>query len=189
MKQLLICSCLLLVIACTTDSYETGEGRYSQTTADFAELRSNGQKQGISFLTDEGVNYIIENAVKAYAEGADRDTVLALWDLSFFENGKDGYLFTESGVYYPRFLDTPKFIDYSNILSSEIRKKGKKDCESILTLCLSDGSEEDWVSQFLNKTPLKAFFDALTEDIRIRRNGSGKISLYDSIQNRKITYE
>lgn len=65
MKQLLICSCLLLVIACTTDSYETGEGRYSQTTADFSELRSNGQKQGISFLTDEGVNYIIENAVKA----------------------------------------------------------------------------------------------------------------------------
>ena len=53
MKQLLICSCLLLVIACTTDSYETGEGRYSQTTADFAELRSNGQKQGISFLTDD----------------------------------------------------------------------------------------------------------------------------------------
>jgi hypothetical protein len=148
---------------------------------------SNGGKFYI--VTGEIPPKKIENAVKAYAEGADRDTVLALWDLSFFENGKDGFLFTESGVYYPRFLDTPKYIDYSDILSSEIRKKGKKDCESILTLCLSDGSEEDWVSQFLNKTPLKAFFDALTEDIRIRRNGSGKISLYDSIQNRKITYE
>lgn len=56
---------MLLAMACTTDSYNTGEGTYSQTTADFAELRSNGQKQGVSFLTDEGVNYIIENAVKA----------------------------------------------------------------------------------------------------------------------------
>ena len=158
-----------------------------QLLEDYVPMISNGGNFYI--VTGEIPARKIENAVKAYAEGADRDTILALWDLSFFENGKDGFLFTESGVYYPRFLDTPKYIDYSDILSSEIRKKGKKDCESILTLCLSDGSEEDWVSQFLNKTPLKAFFDALTEDIRIRRNGSGKISLYDSIRNRKITYE
>ena len=40
----------LLFAACTTDSYETGEGTYSRMVADFAELKSNDQKQGVSFV-------------------------------------------------------------------------------------------------------------------------------------------
>ena len=48
-------------------------------------------------------------AVKTDTEGAD----------------KEGYLFTASGVYYPRFPDSPKDIDSSCILSAELRDKGK----------------------------------------------------------------
>ena len=57
--------CLSLLTACTTDSYETGEGIYSHTIADFAELRANSQKRGVSFMNDEGVNYVLEKAIVA----------------------------------------------------------------------------------------------------------------------------
>ncbi len=56
---------LPLLIACETDNYEKGDGAYSGMIADFAELYANGQKQGVSFITDEGVNYVLEKAVTA----------------------------------------------------------------------------------------------------------------------------
>ena len=47
-----------LLFSCETDSYEKGEGQYSQMQGDFAELTVNSQKQGVSFLTDEGEKFI-----------------------------------------------------------------------------------------------------------------------------------
>ena len=44
----------LLLAACETDSYEKGEGEYSLMQADFADMTVDSQRQGISFLTDEG---------------------------------------------------------------------------------------------------------------------------------------
>ncbi len=47
----------LLFASCETDSYDKGEGKYSQMQGDFAELTINNQKQVVSFLTDEGEQY------------------------------------------------------------------------------------------------------------------------------------
>ncbi len=55
----------ILLSSCTTDSYETGEGSYSKMKGVFAELLVNGQKQGVSFVTDEGDNYILNHSVSA----------------------------------------------------------------------------------------------------------------------------
>ena len=51
--------------SCTKESYEQGDGQYSQLTADFAELTVNSRKQGVSFVTDEGVRYILQQSVTA----------------------------------------------------------------------------------------------------------------------------
>ena len=48
-----------LLFSCETDSYEKGEGQYSQMQGDCAELTVNSQKQGVSFLTDEGEEYTL----------------------------------------------------------------------------------------------------------------------------------
>ena len=56
---------LLLLSACETDSYETGEGQYSLLQADFAELTANSEKQGVSFVTDDGTRYQLEKPVAA----------------------------------------------------------------------------------------------------------------------------
>ena len=48
-----------LLFACESDSYDKGEGKYSQTQADFAELSVNSEKQGVSFMTDEGARFTL----------------------------------------------------------------------------------------------------------------------------------
>ena len=60
--------CLLssvFFLSCETDNYEKGEGRYSLLLADFAYLTVNSEKVGVSFLTDEGENFLISNPQKA----------------------------------------------------------------------------------------------------------------------------
>ena len=44
--------CMLL--SCTQDSYEKGEGRYSQMRGDFAEMHINSDKKAFSITTDDG---------------------------------------------------------------------------------------------------------------------------------------
>jgi len=65
-KRLFVLSAVLsLLIACETDSYDKGEGQYSLLQADFGELTVNGQKQGVSFLTDEGDSYTFSQPMTA----------------------------------------------------------------------------------------------------------------------------
>ena len=46
-----------LLCACETDSYDKGEGKYSLMQADFCELTVDGQKQALTFTTDDGDTY------------------------------------------------------------------------------------------------------------------------------------
>ena len=65
MRTLLGLLSLLWLTACTSDSYDQGEGRYSQLVGDYAELTVNSQKRGVSFTTDEGVAYRLTSPVTA----------------------------------------------------------------------------------------------------------------------------
>lgn len=51
--------------ACEADSYDKGDGKWSHTIADFAELWADGQKRGVSFVTDDGASFVFDQAVKA----------------------------------------------------------------------------------------------------------------------------
>ena len=52
----------VFLLSCESDSYDKGEGSYSHMIADFSEMRSDANKRGVSFETDEGVNYILNKA-------------------------------------------------------------------------------------------------------------------------------
>ena len=43
-----------IVLSCTQDSYEKGEGRYSQMRGDFAEMHINSDKKANAITTDDG---------------------------------------------------------------------------------------------------------------------------------------
>lgn len=48
---------LLALTACTVDSYDKGEGKYSLMQAELVDLNVNAQKAATSFVTDEGDRY------------------------------------------------------------------------------------------------------------------------------------
>ena len=56
---------LYALLSCQTDSYDKGQGRYSLMQADLCELSVNGEKQGVSFVTDEGDAYELTRPVSA----------------------------------------------------------------------------------------------------------------------------
>lgn len=58
-------SWLSLLISCTTDSYDKGEGKYSLMQAELVDLTINSQKEATDFLTDDGERYTLTPAVSA----------------------------------------------------------------------------------------------------------------------------
>lgn len=56
---------LPVLIGCTTDSYDKGEGKYSLMQAELVDLTVNGQKEGIAFVTDDGARFMLTPSVVA----------------------------------------------------------------------------------------------------------------------------
>ena len=60
--------CLLLLVAslsaCTTDTYESGEGELSQMRADFVVAYTNGESQMVSAMTDDGDSLLFSEPMK-----------------------------------------------------------------------------------------------------------------------------
>lgn len=104
----------------------------------------------------------IDKALKSFASGMDRKTIIGFYDTTVTGNGKSGYIFTDTKVYYVETLEKPKKLWYEDIESVQLIKTHKsKDCDRGLQFNLYDGSTVIWTSCFLNKTPLYKFFDEL----------------------------
>lgn len=99
----------------------------------------------------------IDNAIKKFANGLDRDTVIGFYDTSLGGNGKCGYVFTDNKVYYLQTLEKPRKLWYDDIKSVEIVPSGKKDCDDKLKITLYDGTVLTWMDGLINKTPLRDF--------------------------------
>ena len=56
---------MLVLAACTTDSYDKGEGKYSLMQAELVDLTINGQKEASSFVLDDGSSFSLTPPVTA----------------------------------------------------------------------------------------------------------------------------
>jgi hypothetical protein len=50
---------MLALTACTTDSYDKGEGKYSLTQAEMVELSVDGKKQATAFVLDDDSRFTL----------------------------------------------------------------------------------------------------------------------------------
>lgn len=105
----------------------------------------------------------MENAIKKFAPDLDRESVLGFYDTTVTGNGKNGYIFTDTMVYYLEILDTPRKLRYEDIEDVELIDMGKKDGDNKLRFQMRDGSEVIWTNCGLNKTPLYHFFKDLLD--------------------------
>lgn len=124
----------------------------------------------------------MENAIKKFAPDLDRDSVLGFYDTTVIGSGKNGYIFTDTMVYYLEILDTPRKLRYEDIEHIELIDMGKKDGDNKLRFRMRDGSEVTWTNCGLNKTPLYHFFKELLEYEKIPFTVSEK-------QASQISYE
>lgn len=105
---------------------------------------------------------IIDNALKKFANGMDRKTIIGFYDTTLMNNGKNGYIFTDNKVYYLETMEKPKKLWYDDIKSVELAKEYEsKDCNKEIVFKLFDGSEVRWSTPFMNKTPLIEFFNEM----------------------------
>lgn len=100
----------------------------------------------------------IDNALKSFASGLDRKTIIGFYDTTVTGTGKSGYIFTDTKVYYHESFEKPKKLWYNDIESIELYNTEKKDCDRGLRFHMADGTTILWSSSFLNKTPLMDFF-------------------------------
>lgn len=103
----------------------------------------------------------LRNARDKFAPGLDEDYVIGFYDTTIRGNGKNGYLFTDTKVYYLELLEKPKKLWYEDIRSMEITKNNKKDCNKVLHFELKNRDTFEWASCDINKTPLKQFFEEM----------------------------
>ena len=105
----------------------------------------------------------IDNALKRFALGMDRTTVIGFFDTTVFGSGKSGYIFTDDKIYYLDTLEKPKKLWYDDIKSLRITNSHKKDCDRVLEITQYDGETVIINSTFLNKTPLKKFLEIMKD--------------------------
>lgn len=108
----------------------------------------------------------IDKALKTFAQGMDRNTIIGFYDTTLIGSGKNGYIFTDTKVYYTETLDKPHKLWYDDIKSVKLIKTHKsKDCDKGIQFNLYDGTVVLWESILLNKTPLYIFFEELLKMI------------------------
>ena len=124
-------------------------------------------KTNFNFYIESNIpSKIIDNAIKTFALGMNIKTVIGFYDTTITGSGKNGYIFTDTKVYYLESLEKPKKLWYDEIQSVELTKINEpKDYNRGLQFNLYDGSTVIWSSCFLNKTPLYHFFNELLEMI------------------------
>jgi len=105
----------------------------------------------------------IDNALKKFASGMDRTTIIGFYDTTVMGSGKNGYIFTDDKIYYLDTMDKPKKLWYDDIKSIRITNTHKKDCDRVLKIIQYDGEDITISSSFLHKTPLKEFLEIMKD--------------------------
>lgn len=105
----------------------------------------------------------VDAAIKKFASGMERTTIIGFYDTTVLGSGKNGYIFTDDKMYYLETLEKPKKLWYDDINHLEIEKNEKKDCDRELRITLNDETVIVFSNCFLNKTPLMQFLNEMKD--------------------------
>lgn len=138
----------------------------------------------------------LDNAINTYAPNVDPNQVMALLDTTLTQNGKEGILFTTTGLYSKDTLSEKITVDYKDIIDifvGSCNEKGKyvsKDYNRKIKITKNDGDICCIDHKSLNKLPLK---EMLNEIVMLSKNGltgdgDKYIIIEDHDENTKYNY-
>lgn len=108
-----------------------------------------------------GDNKKARNAISAFAPHIDEDEVLGFYDTTLFGSGKNGYLFTTTGIVYKDMGPAVAF-DYDEIFNVTT-SIASKDCNKTLLVILDNMRTIEITSVSLNKTPFLEFLEEIKD--------------------------
>lgn len=120
----------------------------------------------------------INNAISSFAQGVDRSTIIGFYDLTVMGGGKNGYLFTDTKLYYREPLEKPGKIWYEDIKDIKVSALG-----AWIDLTMFDGSNINMDSSFINFEALYNFFKEILEYNKVNKSGSDESVSYRSVKN------
>lgn len=112
----------------------------------------------------------LANAVAAYAPRVDRERVLFLYDSTIFGNAKEGYLITDSGIYYS--VGTRKFefrfreLKSHRLETRQIKQRDKVEESEVLTIALSRDESAEFIVTAAHRGIVLHAFQSLLSEIR-----------------------
>lgn len=113
------------------------------------------------YIKDDIPSKKIDKAIKIFASGIERTSIIGFVDTSVLKNGKNGYIFTDDKIYCFDDLEKPKKIWYDDIKSMRITNTHKMDSGRVLEITQFDGVVIAITSSSVNKTPLKEFLEKM----------------------------
>lgn len=145
MKKFVFATLLWLPVltACTTDSYNKGEGKYSLMQAELVDLNINGQKEATAFMLDDGSRFTLTPPATAkWIETADTTYRAVLYFNKLSESTAEcvslGAVPTLRAVKHWQLKEQPE--DPMGIESAWLSKNGKY---LNLALLLKSGQADD----------------------------------------------
>ena len=120
----------------------------------------------------------IDNAISSFAQGVDRSSIIGFYDLTVMGSGKNGYLFTDTKLYYREPLEKPGKIWYDDIKDIKVSALG-----AWIDLTMFDGSKINMDSSFINFEPLYKFFKEILEYDKGNKSLSDESVSYRTVKN------
>lgn len=126
----------------------------------------------------------LNNARAKYAYGLDVNTILGMLDTTVMGSGKDGFIFTDSKVYYYQPGGTPGVIGYDDIKEIVLDNVNQpKDNEKHMIFKLKDGRSVRWYAYGMNKTPMYEFFEEILQQFfNVDKENDDKVVPIESIE-------
>ena len=123
----------------------------------------------------------IDHALKTFAQGLNRESIIGFYDTTIAGSGKSGYIFTDTKIYYHETMSKPQKLWYDDIEHIELFDTHKKDCDRGVRFYLFDGSQVIWNSCYLNKTPLFNFINELLAKVNAPCENVDNNIQYDTV--------
>ena len=110
------------------------------------------------YLSEDIPDKKLKNAISKYAHDVDKTKIIALYDTTILGSAKEGFIFTETEIYYSKAMSNRRKLKYANIVDVKVIENGKNDQSNEIKFLMDDGSYISWIDNSLNKKPLYNFF-------------------------------
>ncbi|MCI9078712.1 MAG: hypothetical protein HFH68_07280 [Lachnospiraceae bacterium] len=146
-------------------------------------------KTNNSFYIASGIPYSkLNNALESFALELDMSEILGFYDITTSGTGKNGYIFSDTAIYYIELSEKPEQIYYNKIKNIELPGTYEKNYNNGIKFTMDNNQVILLKSFFLNKIPLFNFLQEMLVIINKQQeadknifNISGSISVFSEM--------